>query len=83
MSLRSWGSVEAPGVEAEPPEHAVEEPDEDRHRRQRDNLAGLPEEHPMLTPGVGVADQLKLLAAQRMERVDDLEPSRPVGTVYG
>ncbi len=29
----------------------------------------------MLTPSVGVADQLELLAAQRMKRVDDLEPS--------
>jgi hypothetical protein len=38
-------------------------------------VSGFSEEHPVLTPGVGVADQLELLAAQRMEGMGDNEPS--------
>jgi hypothetical protein len=51
-------------------------------RWQRPYLSstGLPEEHPVLPPGVGVPDQLVFLPAQRVERVGDLESSRSVGT---
>jgi len=34
----------------------------------------------VLTPSVGVPDQLVFLPAQRVERVGDLESSRSVGT---
>ena len=52
-------------------------------RRQRVHLplAGLAEEDPLLTPGVGVADQLESPAAQGMEGVGDREPPRTLSTV--
>ena len=45
-------------------------------RRQRSDtlVTGLSEEHPVLPPGVGEADQFVLLAPQWMERVGDTEP---------
>ena len=45
-------------------------------RRQRiDTLViRLAEEHPVLSPGVGEADQLVLLALQGVERMSDTEP---------
>jgi len=44
-------------------------------------LAGLAEEDPLLTPGVGVADQLELLAAQGMEWMGDGEAPRSFSTI--
>ena len=52
-------------------------------RRQRMDLclAGLPEEDPLLTPGMGVADQLELLPRQGMEGMGDRESLRTLSTV--
>ncbi len=36
-------------------------------------MAGLAEEHPVLAPGVGVADELERLADERMERMGDVK----------
>jgi len=44
-------------------------------------LAGLPEEDPLLTPGMGVADQLELLPRQGMEGMGDRESLRTLSTV--
>ena len=44
------------------------------------SLAGLLEEHAVLAPGVGKADQLVLVPAQRMERVGDTESLRIAAT---
>lgn len=46
-------------------------------RRQRADtlVTRLAEEHPVLTPRMGEADQLELLAPQGVERVSDTEPS--------
>jgi len=44
-------------------------------------LAGLAEEDPLLTPGMGVADQLEPPAAQGMEGMGDREPFRTLSTV--
>ena len=52
-----------------------------RRNRTDKFLSGLPVEHPVVTPGVGVANQLEILAAQRMEGMDDDEPSRTVATI--
>ncbi len=41
---------------------------------------GLAEEHPVLPPGVGVAEQLELLAAKWVEGVGDGESSPTFGT---
>ena len=45
-------------------------------RRQRADtlVTRLSEEHPVLPPRMGEADQLELLAPQRVERVSDTEP---------
>lgn len=50
---------------------------------QRTNplLARYSEKHPMLTPGMGIADQLELLAAQRVEGVSDSECSYRLNTI--
>ena len=47
-------------------------------RRERADtlVSGLAEEHPVLTPGVSEADQLVLLALQRVERMGNTEPLR-------
>ena len=52
-------------------------------RRQRMDLclAGLAEEDPLLTPGMGVADELELLAAQGVEGMGDSEPPRSFSTI--
>ena len=52
-------------------------------RRQRMDLclAGLAEEHPLLTPGMGVADQPELLPRQGMEGMGDRESLRTFSTV--
>jgi hypothetical protein len=42
---------------------------------------GLAEEHPVLSPVVGIGDQLEALAAQGVEGVGYEEASRTVGTV--
>ena len=39
-------------------------------------LPGLAEEDPVLTPGMGVSDEVELLAKQRMERVGHTESLR-------
>jgi hypothetical protein len=44
-------------------------------------LSGLAEEDALLTPGVGVADELELLAAQGMEGMGDSEAPRSFSTV--
>ena len=44
-------------------------------------LSRLSEEHSVLAPGVGVADQLELLAGQRVEGMGNNEPSRTVNTI--
>ena len=52
-------------------------------RRQRVDtlITWLAEEHPVLAPGVGEADQLVLLTLQGMERVGDVElPSIAAGS---
>lgn len=50
-------------------------------RRQRMDplFSGPAEEHPMLPPAVGVAEQLELLAGEGMERVGDYESSPTFG----
>ena len=52
-------------------------------RRQRVHacLAGMAEEDPLLTPGMGVADELEPLAAQGMEGMGDGEAPRSFSTV--
>ena len=52
-------------------------------RRQRVHLplSGPTEEDPLLTPGMGVADQLEALAAEGMEGMGDREPFRTLSTV--
>lgn len=47
-----------------------------RRQRAHPHLAGHPEEDPVLTPRVGVPDELELLAEQRVERVGDTESLR-------
>jgi len=51
-------------------------------RRQRADLclSRLAEEDPLLTPGMGVADQLELLPRQGMEGMGDREPFRTLST---
>ena len=51
-------------------------------RRQRTDAigSGLPEEDPVLAPGVGVADELELPAAQGVERVGHPKSLRIAGT---
>jgi len=44
-------------------------------------LAWLAEEDPLLTPGVGVTDELEALAGEGMEGMGDRETLRTVGTV--
>lgn len=50
--------------------------------RQRTNaiFARLPEEHPVLAPGVRVAHQFELATRQRVEGVDDPKSLRTVST---
>jgi hypothetical protein len=43
-------------------------------------VSGLVEEDPVLTPGVGVGDNLETLTGQGMERVSDAEVRRIVTT---
>ena len=50
-------------------------------QRMHLRLAGLAEEDPLLTPGVGVADKLELLAAQGMEWMGDGEAPRSFSTI--
>jgi len=52
-----------------------------RRQRAHPHLAGPAEEDPVLTPGVGVPDELELLAEQRVERVGYTESlrKRPTG----
>ena len=50
-------------------------------QRAQTCLAGLAEEDPLLAPGVGVADELELLAGEGMEGMGDRESLRTVGTV--
>ena len=40
-----------------------------RRQRAHPHLAGLPEEDPVLTPRMGVPDEIELAAQERMERV--------------
>ena len=47
-----------------------------RWQRAHALLAGLPEEDPVLTPRVGVPDEVELLAEQRVERVGHMESLR-------
>ena len=51
--------------------------------RQRVHLClpGLAEEDPLLAPGMGVADQLELPAAQGMEGMGDSEAPRSFSTI--
>ena len=50
-------------------------------RQRADSIgSGLNEEHPVLAPGVGIADELELAAAQRMERVGHSNSLRIVPT---
>jgi len=44
-------------------------------------VSGLSEQHPVLTPVVGIANQLERLAGQWVERVGDNEPSHTVCTI--
>jgi len=44
-------------------------------------LAGLAEEDALLAPGMGVADELELLAAEGMEGMGDSEAPRSFRTV--
>lgn len=47
-----------------------------RRQRAHPHLAGGAEEDPVLTPGVGVPDELELLAEQRVERMSHTESLR-------
>jgi len=47
-----------------------------RRKRVDTLVSRLAEEHSVLAPSVGEADQLVLLALQRVERVSDTEPLR-------
>ena len=47
-----------------------------RWHRAHALLAGLPEEHPVLTPRVGEPDEVELLTEQRVERVGHMESLR-------
>ena len=51
-----------------------------RRDRVHTLVGGFAEEDPVLTPGVGVADQFEALAGQGMERVGDEELRRIVVT---
>jgi hypothetical protein len=51
-----------------------------RRERAHPIVAGLAEEDPVLTPGVGVSDEVERLAVQGMERVGDDEPPLTAGT---
>jgi len=44
-------------------------------------LAGLAEEDALLAPGMGVADELELLAAEGMEGMGDSEAPRTLSTI--
>jgi len=52
-----------------------------RRQRVQACLAWLAEEDPLLTPGVGVTDELEALAGEGMEGMGDRETLRTVGTV--
>jgi len=75
------------GAEVRPPggdhEEGVGALDVGPGRRQRVQacLARPAEEDPLLTPGVGVADELEPLAAQGMEGMGDSEAPRSFSTI--
>jgi len=45
-------------------------------QRPHPSVTGLPEEHPVLAPGVGIADEIELASAERMERVGHTKSRR-------
>jgi hypothetical protein len=49
-------------------------------QRAHPHVAGLAEEDPVLTPRVGIPDEVELLAEQRMERVGHMESLRNAPT---
>jgi hypothetical protein len=52
-----------------------------RRNRMDTFVSWLPEEHPVLAPSVGVAEQLEVLAGQRVEGMGDDEPPRTLSTI--
>lgn len=52
-----------------------------RRQRAQACLTGLAEEDALLTPGVGVADELEALAGEGMEGMGDREAPRSFSTV--
>jgi len=45
-------------------------------QRLHPDVTGLPEEDPVLTPRMGVSDEIELAAQERMERVGHTKPLR-------
>lgn len=45
-------------------------------KRLHPSVTGLPEEHPVLAPRVGISDEIELASAERMERVGHTKSRR-------
>ena len=45
-------------------------------QRLHPSVTGLPEEHPVLAPRVGISDEIELASAERMERVGHTKSRR-------